>query len=104
MRQRLLPFLARALAPAVLAPAVLAAQLTAPLDSATLRSGSLRVLGYTNNVLTVEQRAETIRLIADHVRTGRLTVDYEAVALADVADAWTRQATGRADRRIVLTP
>jgi NADPH2:quinone reductase len=76
----------------------------APLDSATLRSGSLRVLGYTNNELTAEQRADAIHLIADHVRAERLTVDYEPVPLAGVADAWSRQASGRADRRIVLTP
>jgi NADPH:quinone reductase-like Zn-dependent oxidoreductase len=77
---------------------------TAPLDSATLRSGSLRVLGYTNNELTVEQRADAMRVVAEHVHAGRLTVDYEAVPLADVADAWSRQAAGQADRRIVLMP
>jgi NADPH:quinone reductase-like Zn-dependent oxidoreductase len=77
---------------------------TAPLDSATLRSGSLRVLGYTNNELTADQRAGAIQVIAGHVGAGRLTVDYEAVPLAGVSDAWTRQAAGRADRRIVLLP
>jgi NADPH:quinone reductase len=77
---------------------------TAPLDSATLRSGSLRVLGYTNNELTADQRADAIQVIADHVGAGRLTVDYEAVPLAGATDAWARQAAGRADRRIVLLP
>jgi NADPH:quinone reductase-like Zn-dependent oxidoreductase len=77
---------------------------TAPLDSATLRSGSLSVLGYTNNDLTAEQRAGAIRTIAEHVRAGRLTVDYEAVALADITAAWARQAAGQADRRLVVLP
>lgn len=77
---------------------------TAPFDSATLRSGSLSVLGYTNNDLTAEQRAHALGVIAEHVRAGRLTVDYEAVPLADAAGAWSRQAEGRADRRIVLLP
>jgi NADPH:quinone reductase-like Zn-dependent oxidoreductase len=77
---------------------------TAPIDSATLRSGSLNVLGYTNNDLTADQRARALRVIADHVRAGLLTVDYEAVALGDVTEAWARQATGRAGRRIVLVP
>jgi NADPH:quinone reductase len=77
---------------------------TAPIDSATLRGGSLRLLGYTNNELTAAQRAETIALIADHAGAGRLTVDHEAVALADVADAWARQAAGRAPARLVLVP
>jgi NADPH:quinone reductase len=77
---------------------------TAPIDSATLRSGSLSVLGYTNNDLTTDQRAGAIRTIADHVRAGRLTLDYEAVALADITDAWARQAAGQADRRLVVLP
>jgi NADPH:quinone reductase-like Zn-dependent oxidoreductase len=77
---------------------------TAPFDSATLRSGSLSVLGYTNNDLTADQRAHALGVIAEHVRAGRLMVDYEAVPLADVSAAWSRQAAGSADRRIVLVP
>ena len=48
MRQRLLPLLARALAPAVLAPAALVAQLTTPLDSATLAAFKWRSVGPAN--------------------------------------------------------
>jgi NADPH:quinone reductase-like Zn-dependent oxidoreductase len=77
---------------------------TAPIESATLRGGSLRILGYTNNELSVAQRAEAIGVIADHARAGRLSVDHETVALAAVSDAWTRQASGAATRRIVLVP
>jgi NADPH:quinone reductase-like Zn-dependent oxidoreductase len=77
---------------------------TSPILSATIRSGSLRLLGYTNNELTVQQRADAIRLIADQVRAGALTADYERVPMADVTEAWTRQSAGRAARRIVLTP
>jgi NADPH:quinone reductase-like Zn-dependent oxidoreductase len=77
---------------------------TAPFDSATLRSGSLNVLGYTNNDLTTDQRAHALGVIAEHVQAGRLTVDYEAVPLAEVSAAWSRQAAGEADRRIVLVP
>jgi NADPH:quinone reductase-like Zn-dependent oxidoreductase len=76
----------------------------APIESSTLRSGSLTILGYTNNALTNEQRAEAVRVIADHVRAGRLTVDYEAVPLSGATGAWIRQAQARADRRIVLVP
>ena len=43
-------------------------------------------------------------MVAEHARAGRLTVDHEAVALADVAEAWRRQAAGRADRRLVVVP
>jgi NADPH:quinone reductase-like Zn-dependent oxidoreductase len=77
---------------------------TAPFDSATLRSGTLNVLGYTNNDLTVDQRADAIGLIAEYARAGRLTLDYETVPLAAIGDAWSRQADGRAGRRIVVVP
>lgn len=80
-----------------------AADATAPLDSATLRSGSLRVLGYTNNELTAQQRATALLAVLDHAAAGRLTLDYETAPLDDVAGAWSRQANGSAAKRIVLT-
>lgn len=81
-----------------------AAGATAPFDSATLRSGSLGILGYTNNDLTVDQRADALGVIAEYAQTGRLTLDYETVAMSDIAEAWHRQATGRAGRRLVVVP
>jgi NADPH2:quinone reductase len=77
---------------------------TAPIDSATLRSNSLDILGYTNNDLTTEQRAAAIEVIAEHVRTGTLTLDHEVVGLHEIGEAWTRQTKGQAARRIVLVP
>jgi len=77
---------------------------TAPLDSATIRGRSLSILGYTNNAITKEQRANAIETIADYVRAGRLTLDFETVRLADISDAWSRQSEGRADRRLVVVP
>ncbi|MFG1607531.1 zinc-binding alcohol dehydrogenase family protein [Actinoplanes sp. NPDC049265] len=75
---------------------------TAPIDSATLRGKHLSVLGYTNTELTKEQRADALAVIAEHVRGGRLTLDYETVDFADIGDAWSRQAAGTADRRLVV--
>ncbi|MGH3098046.1 MAG: quinone oxidoreductase family protein [Streptosporangiales bacterium] len=80
-----------------------AADATAPIDSATLRSGSLRVLGYTNNELTAQQRTTALLAVLAHAAAGRLTLDYETVSLDDAAKAWTRQAHGSAAKRIVLT-
>jgi NADPH:quinone reductase-like Zn-dependent oxidoreductase len=71
-------------------------------DSATLRSRSLRILGYTNNELDMAQRTRALTTISEHANAGRLSVDYETVPAAQVTDAWSRQATGRATRRIVL--
>ncbi|TYB66701.1 zinc-binding dehydrogenase [Nonomuraea sp. PA05] len=75
---------------------------TCPLDSATLRSRSLRVLGYTNNELTREQRAAAITYLAQQSAAGRLRVAHEVVPLAEAADAWQRQASGATSGRIVL--
>ncbi len=73
---------------------------TAPIDSSTLRSSSLRVLGYTNNELTPEQRRDAVIRVVELAVAGRLTVEHEQVPLADVATAWSRTSGGR----VVLTP
>ena len=75
---------------------------TAVLDSATLRSRSLSVLGYTNNALSREQRRDALAAVVAHASRGELTVDHEVVALSAVSQAWSRQAQGRADRRLVV--
>jgi NADPH:quinone reductase-like Zn-dependent oxidoreductase len=79
-----------------------AAGATAPIESAVLRSGSLRVIGYTNNALSVEERAASLGVIAGHAAAGRLTVGHEVVPFAEVAGAWSRQAAGTATSRLVL--
>lgn len=68
---------------------------TSPITSSTLRSRSLRLTGYTNNELTAQQRADAISVVARHAAAGALTVDHEVVPLADVTDAWHRNAHGR---------
>ncbi|WP_090766103.1 quinone oxidoreductase family protein [Nonomuraea maritima] len=75
---------------------------TSPLDSSTIRSRSLRILGYTNNSVTREQRAAAITYIAEQSSAGRLAVTHEVMPLAEVAEAWNRQANGTANGRIVL--
>ncbi|QYN32387.1 zinc-binding alcohol dehydrogenase family protein [Pseudonocardia sp. DSM 110487] len=77
---------------------------TCPIDSSTLRGRSLRLLGYTNNALTREQRAAAVTAIAEHAAGGTLTVAHEVAPLADVGAAWQRQAEGTAAGRIVLRP
>jgi NADPH:quinone reductase-like Zn-dependent oxidoreductase len=75
---------------------------TAVLDSAVLRSRSLSILGHTNNALTADQRRTALTAVVRHAARGELVVDHELVPLSAVADAWNRQATGRADRRLVV--
>lgn len=75
----------------------------APVDSSTLRSRSLRLLGYTNNELTPDQRRDALTRVVEEAMGGRLNVDHERVPLPDAGDAWSRQASGRSNGRIVLT-
>ena len=72
---------------------------TAPIDSSTLRSRSLRVLGYTNNDLTPDQRAGALTHVVGEVLAGRLTAAYEPVPLVDVAGVWDHPGD-----RVVLVP
>ena len=73
------------------------------LHSATLRSRSLELLGYTNNALSTAQRAHALQDVVALAVDGRLSVDYDRVALADVAEAWSQQAAGTQVRRFVIT-
>ena len=76
----------------------------APIDSSTLRSHSLRVLGYTNNELTPEQRRDALSRVVAEAGAGRLHVTHEPVPLTAATDGWSRQAAGDTDGRIVLMP
>lgn len=75
---------------------------TAPFTSSLLRSKSLRLMGYTNNELTAEQRAEAIVLVATMAAEGTLTVPYETVSPGDAPAAWARNAAGEAGLRTVI--
>jgi NADPH:quinone reductase-like Zn-dependent oxidoreductase len=76
----------------------------AEFSSAVLRSRSLEIRGYTNNSLTPAERAAALTAVAGHAAAGRLAVAHEVLPLAEVTEAWTRQAQGRAGARLVLTP
>ena len=76
----------------------------ATFQSSVLRSRSAAVLGYTNNALTPEQRASAISAVLGHAAAGRIRLAYDVHPLADVEEAWTRQADGRAHARCVLVP
>jgi NADPH:quinone reductase len=73
-------------------------------DSATLRSRTAAVLGYTNNALTPQRRAEVLATVLGHAAAGRLTVAHEVRPLAEVAEAWSTVGDGTASGRVVLVP
>lgn len=75
---------------------------TAVLHSAHLRSHTASVLGYTNNDLSREQRADALRAVLRHAAGGDIDVSHYVVPVEDVASAWQRQADGAAPSRLVL--
>jgi NADPH:quinone reductase len=77
---------------------------TSPVTSALLRSKSLRLMGYTNNELTGEQRAAAVAMIAARVAEGTLTVAHETVTAPNVPAAWAKHAAGTASLRTVVVP
>jgi len=77
---------------------------TGPVTSSLLRSKSLRLMGYTNNELTREQRAEAVVMIAARVADGTLTVAHERVTPPNVPAAWAGHAAGTASLRCVVVP
>ena len=75
----------------------------ATLSSAALRGKTLDVLGYTNNALTPDQRAEALTGVVALAAAGRLTVAHDVRPLAEVADAWRAVASGAAVRQVLTT-
>ncbi|HEX6360788.1 zinc-binding alcohol dehydrogenase family protein [Actinophytocola sp.] len=75
---------------------------TSPVTSALLRSKSLRLLGYTNNELTRQQRADAMGVVAARVAEGALTVPHETVTPAEVPAAWADHVAGTRELRTVL--
>jgi NADPH2:quinone reductase len=76
---------------------------TARFESAIVRSRLQAILGYTNNALTHEQKAQALTKILTHAAAGRCTVERETVPLAKAAEAWERQAAF-ARRKLILVP
>jgi NADPH:quinone reductase-like Zn-dependent oxidoreductase len=77
---------------------------TAEFSSAVLRSRTASVLGYTNALLSAAQRRAALDAVFAHAAAGRIGVAHEIVPLAEVGDAWRRQASGQAGVRLVVTP
>lgn len=76
----------------------------ATFSSAALRSRSISVLGYTNNSLTVLQRAQAVAAVAALAASGRLSVAHITCPLEAVGELWVDTAAGRAAPRAVLLP
>jgi NADPH:quinone reductase-like Zn-dependent oxidoreductase len=74
----------------------------ASFSSALLRSKSHSILGYTNNSLSREQRADALGRVFALAAEGRCQVDHTVVNLTDIGDAWMLAAEGTV--RVVVVP
>jgi NADPH2:quinone reductase len=75
----------------------------ATLPSATVRGRSLSILGHTNFVAPAEVRRAAYERMVELAAAGEIEVTVERVPLAEVADAWRRQAESPR-HKLVITP
>jgi len=73
------------------------------LSAPAIRSKSLDVRGFMGLHPGHDVRAEAYTRLGEHVAAGDIVIDFERVALADVASAWERQRSG-AGAKLVLIP
>lgn len=76
----------------------------ASFSSAGVRGRGLSLLGYTNNALTADQRAEALLHLADLAAAGRVGVAHETRRLSEVGEVWRAQQAGASGARQVLVP
>ncbi len=71
--------------------------------SGLVRGKAVDILGFTNFKVPRDVLHNALLTLVDHAAAGRIQFDLERVPLADVADAWGRQAAG-VDTKLVLVP
>lgn len=76
----------------------------ATVSSAGLRGRGLSLLGYTNNALSGEQRAQALAAVARLAADGAIGVAHESRPLGEVAEVWRAQQSGGSGVRTVLVP
>jgi NADPH:quinone reductase-like Zn-dependent oxidoreductase len=77
-----------------------AARDRAEFSSATLRSSSIDILGYTNNAISAEQRADALTSVLALAAAGDVVVEHQVISLADCTQAWV--SAGRSGPRVVV--
>ncbi len=75
---------------------------TSELASAAVRFKSLSILGHTSFAVPPDELAEHYRRLVEHAVAGDIRFDVERVPLADVSDAWRRQAEGAGTKLVVV--
>ena len=73
------------------------------LRSADVRGKQLEVYGYSNFAVPGDVLEREYAALVGHVMRGEVELEVERVPFDDVADAWERQASGHAQRKLVVT-
>ena len=72
----------------------------AEFSSAALRGRSIDILGYTNNAISAEQRADALTQVLTLAAQGEVSVSHQVYPLADCAQAWS--SAGSSGHRVVV--
>ena len=72
----------------------------AEFSSAALRGRSIDILGYTNNAISAEQRADALSQVLPLAARGEVSAEHRVIPLADCARAWA--SAGSSGSRIVV--
>ena len=72
----------------------------AEFSSALLRGRTIAILGYTNNAISPEQRAEALTQVLALVVRGAVSVEHRVLPLADCGRGWIM--AGQSGPRIVV--
>lgn len=75
---------------------------TAELTAPPFRNRHASIVGYTNFRVPSDVKSAAFWRMCEHAAAGELHVDYEAIPLADIAEAWERQAASPG-HKLVLT-
>lgn len=73
------------------------------LPAAGLRSRNLALIGYSAARLSAAEREATYREVLGRFVTGELEIETEEVPLAEIGDAWARQAQSP-HRKLIIVP
>lgn len=76
---------------------------SAEIPSALIRGRPLSIVGHANFAIAPEDRHAALRTMVEHNLRGELSVPVEAIPLAEVSEAWERQA-GSPGAKLVITP
>jgi NADPH2:quinone reductase len=76
---------------------------SASLHSGHVRGKQLRVFGYSNFAVPLEELARGYAFLLAHAAAGRIRLAIEALPLEAVSEAWERQRRG-SDAKLVLVP